>query len=319
MALYHSSVAFLDSFALLTKCDTSAINADIPARIQPNTGMDLIAAPTMRNAPASPMFATVPAVADAVCTACAAAAPVDAPTLAVLAVLLACSAAAFAVVAAVDAMVAVVSAAVDAVDATQKAHIEAVADLLRNEVNVKEVNFIEGQGILVKKVKCNFRVMGKKFGKLMKGVAAQMSALDQDQIAAFEKAGSITLNVEGQEALVDVTDVEIISEDIPGWLVSNDGNLTVALEVELTPELKKEGMARELINRIQNIRKDSGLEITDRIRVTLAHNEETDAAVAAFADYIKGQVLADDIVVAANDGAPVEFDGFTLNITVEKN
>ena len=191
--------------------------------------------------------------------------------------------------------------------------------MLRNEVNVKEVNFIEGQGILVKKVKCNFRVMGKKFGRLMKGVAAQMSALDQDQIAAFEKAGSITLNVEGQEALVDVTDVEIISEDIPGWLVSNDGNLTVALEVELTPELKKEGMARELINRIQNIRKDSGLEITDRIRVTLAPNEETDAAVAAFADYIKGQVLADDIVVAANDGAPVEFDGFTLNITVEKN
>ncbi len=208
---------------------------------------------------------------------------------------------------------------IPAVDATQKAHIEAVADLLRNEVNVKEVNFIEGQGILVKKVKCNFRVMGKKFGKLMKGVAAQMSALDQDQIAAFEKAGSITLNVEGQEALVDVTDVEIISEDFPGWLVSNDGNLTVALEVELTPELKKEGMARELINRIQNIRKDSGLEITDRIRVTLAPNEETDAAVAAFADYIKGQVLADDIVVAANDGAPVEFDGFTLNITVEKN
>lgn len=208
---------------------------------------------------------------------------------------------------------------IPAVDATQKAHIEAVADLLRNEVNVKEVNFIEGQGILVKKVKCNFRVMGKKFGKLMKGVAAQMSALDQDQIAAFEKAGSITLNVEGQEALVDVTDVEIISEDIPGWLVSNDGNLTVALEVELTPELKKEGMARELINRIQNIRKDSGLEITDRIRVTLAPNEETYAAVAAFADYIKGQVLADDIIVAANDGAPVEFDGFTLNITVEKN
>ena len=117
MALYHSSVAFLDSFALLTKCDTSAIKADIPARIQPNTGMDLIAAPTMRNAPASPMFATVPAVADAVCTACAAAAPVVAPTLAVLAVLLACSAAAFAVVAAVDAMVAVVSAAVAAVDA----------------------------------------------------------------------------------------------------------------------------------------------------------------------------------------------------------
>ena len=107
--------------------------------------------------------------------------------------------------------------------------------------SMKEVNFIEGQGILVKKVKCNFRVMGKKFGKLMKGVAAQMSALDQDQIAAFEKAGNITLNIDGQEAVVEVADVEIISEDIPGWLVSNEGNLTVALEVELRSEERRVG------------------------------------------------------------------------------
>ena len=208
---------------------------------------------------------------------------------------------------------------IPAVDAAQKAHIEAVADLLKNEVNVKEVNFIEGQGILVKKVKCNFRVMGKKFGKLMKGVAAQMSALDQDQIAAFEKAGNITLNVDGQEAVVEVADVEIISEDIPGWLVSNDGNLTVALEVELTPELKKEGMARELINRIQNLRKETGLEITDRIKVTVAPHDETHAAIEAFGDYIKGQVLADAITEADNNGAETEFDDFKLNILVEKN
>ena len=106
-----------------------------------------------------------------------------------------------------------------------------------------------------------------------------MSALDQEQIAAFEQAGTITLNVDGQEAVVEVADVEIISEDIPGWLVSNDGNLTVALEVELTPELKKEGMARELINRIQNLRKETGLEITDRIKVTVAPNDETNAAI----------------------------------------
>ena len=208
---------------------------------------------------------------------------------------------------------------IPAVDATQKAHIETVAGLLKNEVNVKEVNFIEGQGILVKKVKCNFRVMGKKFGKLMKGVAAQMSVLDQDQIAAFEKAGNITLNVDGQEAVVDVADVEIISEDIPGWLVSNDGNLTVALEVELTPELKKEGMARELINRIQNLRKETGLEITDRIKVTVAPNEETNASIEAFGDYIKGQVLADDIEIGENAGVETEFDDFKLNILVEKN
>ena len=208
---------------------------------------------------------------------------------------------------------------IPAVDDVQKAHIEAVAGLLKNEVNVKEVNFIEGQGILVKKVKCNFRVMGKKFGKLMKGVAAQMSALDQDQIAAFEKAGNITLNIDGQEAVVEVADVEIISEDIPGWLVSNEGNLTVALEVELTPELKKEGMARELINRIQNLRKETGLEITDRINVTVAPNEETDAAIEAFADYIKGQVLADSIEIGDNAGVETEFDDFKLNILVEKN
>ena len=208
---------------------------------------------------------------------------------------------------------------IPAVDDVQKEHVEAVADLLKNEVNVKEVNFVEGQGILVKKVKCNFRVMGKKFGKLMKGVAAQMSALDQDQIAAFEKAGNITLNVDGQEAVVEVADVEIISEDIPGWLVSNDGNLTVALEVELTPELKKEGMARELINRIQNLRKETGLEITDRIKVTVAPQEETTAAIEAFGDYIKGQVLADSIEVANNNGAETEFDDFKLNILVEKN
>ena len=208
---------------------------------------------------------------------------------------------------------------IPAVDDVQKAHIEAVAGLLKNEVNVKEVNFIEGQGILVKKVKCNFRVMGKKFGKLMKGVAAQMSALDQDQIAAFEKTGNITLNVDGQEAVVEVADVEIISEDIPGWLVSNEGNLTVALEVELTPELKKEGMARELINRIQNLRKETGLEITDRIKVTVAPNEETNAAIEAFGDYIKTQVLADSILIAENNGSETEFDEFKLNILVEKN
>ena len=161
--------------------------------------------------------------------------------------------------------------------------------------------------------------MGKKFGKLTKGVAAQMSALDQDQIAAFEKAGNITLNIDGQEAVVEVADVEIISEDIPGWLVSNEGNLTVALEVELTPELKKEGMARELINRIQNLRKETGLEITDRIKVTVASNEETNAAIEAFGDYIKGQVLADSIEIGDNAGVETEFDDFKLNILVEKN
>jgi len=173
--------------------------------------------------------------------------------------------------------------------------------------------------VLVKKVKCNFRTMGKKFGKLMKSVAAAMDALTQEQIAELEQQGTIGINVEGQDITVEVADVEIISEDIPGWLVANEGNLTVALEVELTEELKNEGMARELINRIQNIRKESGFEITDRINVVLAPNAEVEKAVSSFADYIKTQVLADDITLQPNEGQEVEFDDFKLNITVTKN
>ena len=208
---------------------------------------------------------------------------------------------------------------IPAVDDTQKRHIEAVKNLIMNEVNVKELKFVEGTGILVKKVKCNFRTMGKKFGKLMKGIAAAMGALSQEEIAALEKQGSMTLSVDGNEVTVEAADVDIISEDIPGWLVANEGNLTVALEVELTDELRNEGMARELINRIQNLRKETGLEITDRIIATVAPNEFTDKAISAYSDYIKSQVLADDIVVAANDGTETEFDDFKLNIKVEKH
>ena len=187
-----------------------------------------------------------------------------------------------------------------------------------NEVNVKELRFVEGAGVLVKKVKCNFRTMGKKFGKLMKSVAAAMDALSQEQIAELEKNGSIGVNIEGQDLTVEAVDLDIISEDIPGWLVANEGNLTVALEVELTEELKNEGMARELINRIQNIRKESGLEITDRISVVLAPQDDVMKAVESFADYIKTQVLADSIELQQNDGQEVDFDDFKLNIKVEK-
>ncbi len=201
----------------------------------------------------------------------------------------------------------------------QKRHIEAVKNLIMSEVNVKELKFVEGQGILVKKVKCNFRTMGKKYGKLMKGVAAQMDGLSQEQIAALESAGSIGIDVDGNALTVELADVEIISEDIPGWLVSNEGSLTVALEVELTDELKQEGMAREIINRVQNIRKESGLEITDRISIVLSPNDEVQKSVEGFADYIKTQVLADSIIVAANDGQEVDFDTFKLNIQIKKS
>ena len=200
----------------------------------------------------------------------------------------------------------------------QQEHIEAVKNLIMNEVNVKELKFVDSSGVLVKKVKCNFRTMGKKFGKLMKGIAAQMATLSQEQISELEGKGCLCLTVENQEITVEAVDVEIISEDIPGWLVSNDGNLTVALEIELTDELRKEGMARELINRIQNLRKSEGLEITDRISITISSNEQSDAAITSFAEYIKEQVLADRIEILDNDGEEVDFDEFYLNIKIKK-
>ena len=205
------------------------------------------------------------------------------------------------------------------VDDAQRQAIESVKQIFLQEVNVKDVKFVEGQGILVKKVKCNFRTMGKKFGKLMKGVAAQMDALTQEQIAQLEKDSVITINVEGQDLTVEAADVDIISEDIPGWLVGNEGNLTVALDITLTDDLRNEGMARELVNRIQNIRKKSGLEITDRIRVQIEPNEAATKAVEAFGDYIARQVLADEIKLETNEGQSVEFDEFKLNINITKS
>lgn len=207
---------------------------------------------------------------------------------------------------------------IPALDDEQKNHIEAVKDLIKNEVNVKELRFVEGSGVLVKKVKCNFRTMGKKFGKLMKGIAAAMGNLSQEEISQLQTTGSYELEVEGQKAVVKATDVEIISEDIPGWLVSNEGNLTVALDVELKDELLNEGMARELINRIQNIRKEIGLEITDRINVTLSPDSKVEAALAGFADYIKAQVLADNVCIADNDGIAAEIEDLNINIKVAK-
>ncbi len=207
---------------------------------------------------------------------------------------------------------------IPATDDVQRARIEAVSNIILNEVNVKQLQFAEGESLLVKKVKCNFRVMGKKYGKLMKGVAAKMAGLSQEEIAKLEKEGLLAIDVEGQQITVDAADLEIISEDISGWLVANEGNITVALEVELNDELINEGMARELVNRVQNLRKETGLEITDRIKVTVAPSETLEKALDAFGEYVKTQVLADSITFAENDGKLVAFDEFELNIKVEK-
>ena len=201
------------------------------------------------------------------------------------------------------------------VDNAQREAIETVKDIFLQEVNVKELKFVEGAGILVKKVKCNFRTMGKKFGKDMKAVAAAVATMTQEQIAELEANGRLLLD--SYEILAE--DVEIISEDIPGWLVGNDGNLTVALDITLTDELRAEGMARTLVNRIQNMRKKSGLEITDHIRVCIEPNEASTKAVEAFGDYIARQVLADSLKLETNDGQEVEFDEFKLHISITKS
>ena len=206
---------------------------------------------------------------------------------------------------------------IPAISEQQKKHIEAVRDLILSEVNVKELNFVEGSGVLVKKVKCNFRTMGKKFGKIMKDIAAATANLSQEEIAMLESQGSLPLSIADQTVIIEAADVEVISEDMPGWLVSNEGNLTVALEVELTEELRNEGMARELINRIQNIRKDSGLEITDRINVTISDEESVRKALKNFEGYVKSQVLADIITIADIDGQPLDIDGVKVKIIVE--
>ena len=209
------------------------------------------------------------------------------------------------------------------VDATQRRHIEAMQELILGEVNVKELKFVDNAaGILVKRVKPDFKKLGPRYGKIMKQLAATIAAMSQEEILAFEQNGSYTFNIEGAEATVTTEDVDIFSEDIPGWLVANEGRLTVALDITVTDELRREGYARELINRIQNIRKSSGFEITDKIYVTLAHNEETDAAVAQYSDYMARQVLAESFTVGdlqeGENVTELDFDTFKVLVKVVK-
>ena len=207
------------------------------------------------------------------------------------------------------------------VDEEQKAHIEAVKALIMSEVNVKEIKFVDGAaGVLVKKVKCDFKKMGPKFGKQMKAVAAAVSELSQEAIAELEANGSYNLQLNGAEVVVETADVEIFSEDIPGWLVANEGKLTVALDVTVTEELRREGIARELVNRIQNIRKSSGLEITDKIKITLSKNQQTDDAVNEYKDYICNQVLGTSLTLndEVENGTELSFDDFSLYVSVVK-
>ena len=207
-------------------------------------------------------------------------------------------------------------------DAHQQESIEAVKNLILNEVNVKELKFVDNAaGILVKRIKPDFKKLGPRYGKIMKSLAAAIQGMSQEDILAFEAAGTFTLNVEGQEAAVELADVEIISEDIPGWLVVNEGRLTVALDITVTENLRKEGLARELVNRIQNLRKSNGYDITDKINVTVLSSDEMDDAIKEFNEYIANQVLAVSVEItehAISDATVLDFEDFSLSVRIEK-
>lgn len=209
------------------------------------------------------------------------------------------------------------------VDDAQRSAVESMAQLILSEVNVKDFRFVNNEdGVLVKKVKPDFKKLGPKFGKQMKNVAAAIASLSQSQIAEFEKNGHIAVDISGAEVEIEAADVEIFSEDIPGWLVANEGNVTIALDVTITDELREEGIARDVVNRIQNIRKSRGYDITDRINLVVESNPQSDAAVRNYADYIKGQVLANDVAIAdavnAADDEVLDIDGLILKVNVVK-
>ena len=211
---------------------------------------------------------------------------------------------------------------VPVVDAHQQENIEAVKGLILNEVNVKDLKFVDNAaGILVKKIKPDFKKLGPRFGKIMKAVAAAVTAMTQEEINEFDAKGTFTLNVAGQEAVLNREDVEIISEDIPGWLVANEGRLTVALDITVTEDLRKEGLARELVNRVQNLRKSSGFDITDKIHISILSCEQMDEAIEEYREYIANQVLAVSIDIledAISDATIFDFEDFNLSVKIEK-
>ncbi|GJM62369.1 isoleucine--tRNA ligase [Persicobacter diffluens] len=210
---------------------------------------------------------------------------------------------------------------IPALDDTFKAHVVAVEDIIKNEVNVKEVEVIDDtSGILVKNIKPNFKTLGKAYGPRMKDIAKAIGGFQQEDIAKIEADGQYVLALEGGDITLTLEDVLITSQDIPGWLVANEGALTVALDINLTDELKEEGLARDLVNRVQNIRKDMGLEIQDKIKIAILEEETITKAVASNRDYIttETQATALELVATLSDGTPLDIDGLTVTLKVSK-
>jgi isoleucyl-tRNA synthetase len=202
-----------------------------------------------------------------------------------------------------------------------RAEIEAVSDLIKAEVNVKEIVLLDdASGILVKQIKPNFKALGPRFGKDIGLISKEIQGLSQEQISQLDKVGSIDIVISGNSITLSLEDVEISSQDIEGWLVANSNGITVALDITISEELKQEGIARELVNRIQNIRKDSGFEVTDKIKVHLQKNSDLEKAVKANEAYIKSETLTETLLFeeAIIDGIEIEFDEIKTKITITK-
>jgi isoleucyl-tRNA synthetase len=206
-------------------------------------------------------------------------------------------------------------------DATFKAEILAIEDLIKAEVNVKEIELLEdASGVLIKQIKPNFKALGPRFGKDMGLIAKEIQSFSQEQINELDKAGELTITSSGKSITLTVEDVEISSQDIPGWLVANSNGITVALDITISEALRKEGIARELVNRIQNIRKDSGFEVTDKIKVQIAKNDSIEQAVLANESYIKSETLTKELIFVSEitNGTEIEFDELKTTILISK-
>jgi isoleucyl-tRNA synthetase len=202
-----------------------------------------------------------------------------------------------------------------------KQQLQKVEDLIKTEVNVKEIDYLAStDGFIKKKIKPNFVALGKKLGPKMKTVSAVLGGFNQDDISKMEKEGQYNLSIDGEQVILQLAEVEITSEDIPGWTVANKGALTVALDITVTPELEQEGNAREFVNRIQKIRKDSGFQLTDRIEVKVAASNGLKNSLAQFNDYICAEILADklELVPEIEDGTEIEINDISLKVIVLK-
>ncbi len=206
-------------------------------------------------------------------------------------------------------------------DEDQRVQIEAVSDLIKAEVNVKEIVLLDdASGVLVKQIKPNFKALGPRFGKDMGLISKEIQAFTADQINTLDKDGSLEIVIAGNTVILSIEDVEITSQDIEGWLVANANGITVALDITISEELKQEGIARELVNRIQNIRKDSGFEVTDKIKVQLQRDGLLEQAILKNEDYIKSETLTSELVFMdeVSNGTEIEFDDIKTMILISK-